>query len=109
MRRVLPNVLLLLLLLFLLPIYQATPTTEVLALSILLLGAALFLGYANQPRGLELLAALTALVSFIGIVFLGRSLGGPNGGYCFLALWLVALLGGFGLFWRRSVLVERGQ
>ncbi len=109
MRRVLPNVLLLLLLLFLLPIYQATPTTEVLALSILLLGAALFLGYTNQPRGLELLASLTAVVSFIGIVFLGRSLGGPNGGYCFLTLWIVALLGSLGLFWRRAVVVERGQ
>jgi hypothetical protein len=109
MRRVLPNVLLLLLLLFLLPIYQATPTTEVLALSILLLGAALFLGYANQPRGLELLAALTAIVSFIGVTFLGRSVGGANGGYCFLTLWLVALLVGFGVMWRRSVVVERGQ
>ncbi len=109
MRRVLPNVLLLLLLLFLLPLYQATPTTEVLALSILLLAAALFLGYTNQPRGLEMLAVLTAVVSFIGIVFLGRSLGGPNGGYCLLSLWLLALLGGFAFLWRRSVVVERGQ
>ncbi len=110
MRRLLPNALLLLLLLFLLPIYQANPTTEVLALAILLLAAALFLGYTNQPRGDEILTALTAVVSFIGIAFLGRTLiGSKNGAYCFLVLWLMALLGALALFWRRAVVVERGQ
>lgn len=110
MRRLLPNVLLLLLLLFLIPIYQANPTTEVLALAILLLAAALFLGYTNQPRGTEILFALTAVVSFIGVAFLGRTLiGSANGAYCFLVLWLVGLLGGLAFVWRRAVVVERGQ
>jgi len=110
MRRLLPNVLLVLLLLFLLPIYQASPTTEVLALAILLLGAALFLGYTNQTRGLETLAALTAVISFIGVGFLGRTLvGSANGAYCFLVLWLLVLLVGFGVLWRKAIVVERGQ
>ncbi len=110
MRRVLPNVLLLLMLLFLLPIYQASPTTEVLALAIMLLAAGLFLGYTNQPRGDEMLFAITAIVSFIGIAFLGRTLiGSTNGAYCFLMLWLLLLLGGAAYFWRRAVVVERGQ
>ena len=110
MHRFLPNVLLLLLLLFLIPVYQASPTTDVLALSVLLLGAALVLGYTNQPRGIEILAALTAVVSFIGVAFLGRSVAGSaNGAYCFLTLWLLVLLGGLALLWRRAVVVERGQ
>ena len=110
MRRLLPNVLLLLLLLFLLPIYQANPTTEVLALAILLLGAALFLGYTNQTRGLETLAVLTAVISFVGVGFLGRTLvGSANGIYCFLVLWVLVLLGLFALLWRKAVVVERGQ
>ena len=110
MRRLLPNVLLLLLLLFLLPIYQANPTTEVLALAILLLGAALFLGYTNQTRGLETLAVLTAVISFVGVGFLGRTLvGSTNGIYCFLVLWVLVLLGLFALLWRKAVVVERGQ
>src|SRR5215204_1651844 len=74
MHRLLSNVLLLLLLIFMLPIYQANPTPEVLALGILLLAAALFLGYTRQTRGMELLAAMTAVVSFVGIAFLGRGL-----------------------------------
>ena len=110
MRRILPNLLLLALLLFLLPIYNAAPTTEVLALSILLLAAALFLGYTNQPRGLEMLAALTLVISFIGVAFLGRTLtGSTNGAYCFFTLWLLLLAGGLALLWRRAVVVERGQ
>ncbi len=110
MHRFLPNVLLLMLLLFLIPVYQASPTPEVLAIAVLLLGAALVLGYTNQPRGIEILAALTAVMSFIGVAFLGRSLAGSaNGAYCFLSLWLLALLGGLALLWRRAVVVERGQ
>ena len=110
MHRLLPNALLLLLLLFLIPVYQASPTAEVLALAILLLGAALFLAYTNQPRGLEILAALTAVVSFIGIAFLGRTLAGSaNGAYCFVSLWVLMFMGGFALLWRRAVVVEQGQ
>jgi regulator of protease activity HflC (stomatin/prohibitin superfamily) len=110
MRRLIPNALLLLMLLFLLPIYQANPSTEVLAPGILLLAAGLFLGYTNQPRGDEILFVLTAVISFIGIAFLGRTLfGGANGAYCFLALWLLLLAGALALFWRRAVVVERGQ
>lgn len=110
MHRIAPNVLLLLLLVFLLPIYQASPTPEVLALGVLLLAVALFLGYTNQARGLELLAGLTLVISFVGIAFLGRlTVGSANGAYCFSTLWLLALAGGFTLLWRRAVVVERGQ
>jgi regulator of protease activity HflC (stomatin/prohibitin superfamily) len=110
MHRLLPNVLLLLLLLFMLPIYQANPTPEVLALGVLLLAAALFLGYARQARGTELLAGMTAVISFVGIAFLGRGLfGNANGAYCLLMLWLLVLAGGFGVLWRSAIVVERGQ
>lgn len=110
MHRIAPNVLLLLLLVFLLPIYQASPTPEVLALGVLLLAVALFLGYTNQARGLELLAGLTLVISFVGVAFLGRlTAGSTNGAYCFSTLWLLALAGGVTLLWRRAVVVERGQ
>lgn len=110
MHRLLSNVLLLVLLICMLPIYQANPTPEVLALGILLLAAALFLGYTRQARGMELLAGMTAVVSFVGIAFLGRGLfGSANGAYCLLAIWLMVLAAGVGLLWRRAIVVERGQ
>lgn len=109
MRRVLPNMLLLLLLLFLLPVYQANPSGQVLGLGVLLLAASFFLAYTNQPRGLEILAGVTFVVSFIGIAFWGRLLAGNNGAYCFVGLWILALLGAVALFYRQAVLVERGQ
>lgn len=110
MRRLLPNVFLLLMLLFLLPIYLENQRPEVLGLSILLLAAGFFLGYTNQPRGLETLAALTLILSFVGLLFFGRLLTGtPNGGYCFMTLWIFALLGVIYAFYRRAVFVERGQ
>ena len=110
MRRLLPNVFLLLMLLFLLPIYLANQRPEVLGLGILLLAVGFFLGYTNQPRGLEVLAGLTLILSFVGMLFLGQWLtGSPNGGYCFISLWILALLGVMFLFYRRAVFVERGQ
>lgn len=110
MRRLLPNVFLLLMLLFLLPIYLANQRPEVLGLSVLLLAAGFFLGYTNQPRGLETLAGLTFILSFIGILFFGQLLtNSVNGGYCFIALWIFALIGIIFAFYRRAVLVERGQ
>lgn len=110
MRRLLPNALLLLMLLFLIPIYQANPSNEVLAMGVLLLGAGLFLGYTNQPRGDEILFVLTAIISFIGIAFLGRMLiGRTSGGYCFLVLWILALVGALAFIWRKAIVVERGQ
>ena len=110
MHRLLPNVLLLLLLIFMLPIYQANPTPEVLALGMLLLAIALFLGYTHQPWGMELLAGMTVVVSFVGIAFLGRTVfGSANGAFCLLGLWMVVLAGGSALLWRGAVVVERGQ
>lgn len=109
MRRFIPSVLLLFLLLFLLPIYFAAPNNEVLLLSVLLLAVGLFLAFGNQPRGLEVLAAITVLISFIGMAFLGRNIAGQNGAYCFGVLWIVTLLGGALLLWRRATVVERGQ
>jgi regulator of protease activity HflC (stomatin/prohibitin superfamily) len=109
MRRVLPNILLLLLLLFLLPVYQANPTPQVLGLGVLLLAAAFFLAYTNQPRGLEILTGLTAIISFVGVAFWGRLVAGPNGAYCFVGLWILALIGLMALFYQRAVFVERGQ
>lgn len=109
MRRVLPNVLLLLLLLFMLPIYLANQSPQVLGLSILLLAAAFFLAYTNQPRGLEILGGLTFVLSFVGVGFWGQLTVGRNGSYCFVGLWIVLLAGLLLLFYRRAVFVERGQ
>lgn len=109
MRRVLPNILLLLLLLFLVPIYQANQSTQVLSLGVLLLAASFFLAYSNQPRGLEILAGLTLVVSFVGIAFWGRLIAGNNGAFCLVTLWILALLGLLAMFYRQAVFVERGQ
>lgn len=109
MRRFVPSLLLLGLLLFLLPIYFRAPTTEVQVLSVVLLFVGLLLGFGNQPRGLEILTAITALVSFVGVAFLGRNLAGQNGAYCFLVLWALMLAGGGLILWRRATIVERGQ
>jgi hypothetical protein len=67
MRRALPNILLLLLLFFILPIYLANQRSEVLGVWRLALAISFFLAYTNQPRGLEILAGLTLLLSFVGI------------------------------------------
>ena len=109
MRRVLPNVLLLLLLLFMLPIYLANQSPQVLGLSILLLAAAFFLAYSHQPRGLEILGGLTLILSFVGVGFWGQLVAGRNGSYCFVSLWILLLAGMLMLFYRRAVFVERGQ
>lgn len=110
MRRVLPNILLLLQLFFLLPVYLVNPTTQVLGLGIALLAAGVFLAYTNQPRGLEILLGLTAVLSFVGMIFWGTFLtGSPNGGRCLLLLWVLALLGLAALLWQRRIVVERGQ
>lgn len=109
MRRVLPNVLLLLMLLFLLPIYLENPTPQVLGLGVLLLAAGFFLAFTNQPRGLEILGGMTLLLSFVGIAFWGVRVFGTNGAYCFVMLWLITLVGLALLFYRQAVLVERGQ
>jgi|GEM_PF-5966486 len=110
MRRALPNILLLLLLFFILPIYLANQRSEVLGFGVLLLAISFFLAYTNQPRGLEILAGLTLLLSFVGIAYWGRLItNSPNGGVCFVVLWILALLGAVMLFYRRAVLVERGQ
>lgn len=110
MRRVLPNVLLLLLLLFLVPVYQANQSPQVLGLGVLLLAASVFLAYTNQPRGLEILAGLTFVISFVGVAFWGRLLtGSTNGGFCFVGLWILLLLGAIAIFYQRAVFVERGQ
>ncbi len=109
MRRVLPNILLLLMLLFMLPIYLANQRPEVLGLGVLLLAAAVFLAYTRQPRGLEILAGITLVLSFVGVAFWGRLVAGANGGYCFTVLWALALVGAVALFYQRAVFVERGQ
>lgn len=110
MRRMLPNLLLLLMLFFLLPIYQQTGSQQVLVLGIALLAAGLFLVYSNQPRGVEVLIGLTLALSFVGVAFWGRLLtGSVNGGYCFVGLWILALIGAGVLLFRRAVFVERGQ
>ena len=109
MTRVLPNVLLLLLLFFLLPVYLVNQAPEVLGLGILLLAAAFFLAYTNQPRGLETLAVLTFVMSFIGFAFWGQLVAGRNGGYCFVSLWILMLVGLAALFYRYAIFVERGQ
>lgn len=109
MRRVLPNLLLLLLLFFLLPIYLVNQSPQVLGLGVLLLAAAFFLAYTNQPRGLEILGVLTFVLSFVGIAFWGQLVAGRNGGFCFVGLWILALLGLMLLFYQRAVFVERGQ
>ncbi len=109
MRRVLPNVLLLLLLFFLLPVYLANQSREVLGLGILLLAAAFFLAYTNQPRGLETLGGLTFFLSFVGVAFWGQLVAGRNGGYCFVSLWILLLLGLVAMLYRQAIFVERGQ
>lgn len=109
MTRVLPNALLLLLLFFLLPVYLVNQSPEVLGLGILLLAAAFFLAYTNQPRGLETLAGLTFVMSFVGIAFWGQLVAGRNGGYCFVSLWILLLVGLAALFYRYAIFVERGQ
>lgn len=110
MRRVLPNILLLLMLFFLVPVYQANQSPPVLILGVLLLTAGLLLGYTNQPRGLEILAGLALILSFIGVVFWGRIVTGSlNGGYCFVGLWILVLIGVAAVFYQRAVFVERGQ
>ena len=109
MRRVLPNLLLLLLLFFMLPIYLVNQSAQVLGLGVLLLAAAVFLAYTNQPRGLEVLGGLAFILSFVGIAFWGQLLAGRNGGFCFVGLWILLLLGLLLLFYRQAVFVERGQ
>lgn len=109
MREFAPNLLLFLLLLFLVPIYLMQRTTEVLTLSILLLAVAVFLAYTNRPRGLEMLAFMTAFVSILAIFIFGQTMAGTNGGYCFVFLWLLVLVLIVRMFRRRSVMVERGQ
>lgn len=110
MRRVLPNILLLLQLIFLVPVYLFNPTAQVLGLGIALLAASVFLAYTNQPRGLEILLGLTAVLSFVGINFWGRLLtGSPSGGTCLVLLWVLSLVGIAALLWQRRVVVERGQ
>ncbi|MBA3945431.1 MAG: hypothetical protein H0X37_12800 [Herpetosiphonaceae bacterium] len=108
MRRLLPSVLLLFLLIFLIPIYQVQQTSEVLILSVSLLAIGVFLAFGNQPRGLELLGGITVLMSFVGIYFAGHIMGN-NGGLCLLTLWALALVGVAALMWRRATFVERGQ
>jgi len=109
MRQFAPNLLVFLLLLFLVPIYLLQPRTDVLTLAILLLAVAVFLAYTNRPRGLEILVVMTAWVSILGMAVLGRAVGGNNGGWCFLSLWLLALGLGLVMVRRRAVVVERGQ
>ena len=110
MRRVLPNILLLLQLAFLLPVYLVNPLPQVLGLGVALLAASVFLAYTNQPRGLEILLALTGVLSFVGMIFWGRYLtGSPNGGTCLVVIWVLALLGIAALLWQQRVVVERGQ
>ncbi|GAC1354339.1 MAG: hypothetical protein NVS4B8_13410 [Herpetosiphon sp.] len=109
MDRLVRSALLLMLLLFLVPVYQARSTNEVLILSVALLAIGVFLAFGTQPRGLQILAALTVLVSLVGISFLGATFFGHNGGSCFLMLWILALLGAAATIWRRATFVERGQ
>jgi regulator of protease activity HflC (stomatin/prohibitin superfamily) len=110
MRRVLPNLLLLLMLFFLLPVYAAIPTPQVLLLGVALLAAGFILVYTNQPRGIEVLIGLTTVLSFVGVAFWGRVLtGSTNGGYCFVGLWILLLIGAGMLLFQRAVFVERGQ
>lgn len=109
MQRALANILLLLLLLCLLPVFLATQRPEVIGLGVLLLAAGFFLAYTRQPRGLEILAVLVLVLSFVGVAFWGRLLAGTNGAYCLVGLWSLLLVGAVALFYRRAVLVERGQ
>jgi regulator of protease activity HflC (stomatin/prohibitin superfamily) len=109
MRQFAPNLLVFLLLLFLVSIYLLQPRTDVLTLGLLLLAVAVFLAYTNRPRGLEILAGMTAFVSILGMLVLGQAAGGTNGGYCFLVLWFVILALAVQAVRRRAVLVERGQ
>jgi regulator of protease activity HflC (stomatin/prohibitin superfamily) len=110
MRRVLPNLLLLLMLFFLLPVYLEIPGPQVLLLGIALLAASFILVYTNQPRSIELLIALTVVLSFVGVAFWGRVLfDSPNAAYCFVGLWLLMLAGAGLLAFQRAVFVERGQ
>ncbi len=109
MRQFAPNLLIFLLLLFLVPIYLLRPQTDVLTLALLILAVAIFLAYTNRPRGLEILAGMTAFVSILGMLVLGQAVGGPNGGYCFVVLWFIILALVVQAVRRRAVLVERGQ
>ncbi|HEX6292451.1 MAG TPA: SPFH domain-containing protein [Herpetosiphonaceae bacterium] len=110
MYRLLPNLLLLLMLLFLLPVYAVTQSQTVLLLGIALLGAGFILVYTNQPRAIQVLAALTAVLSFVGVAFWGRLLtGSTNGGYCFVGAWILLLAAISVLLFQRAVFVERGQ
>jgi regulator of protease activity HflC (stomatin/prohibitin superfamily) len=106
----LPNLLLLLMLFFLLPVYVEIPRPQVLLLGIALLAASFILVYTNQPRSIELLIGLTVILSLVGAVFWGRVLfNSPNAAYCLGGLWLLLLLGGAALAFRQAVFVERGQ
>lgn len=109
MRRLLPNVLLLLMLVFLLPVYLVEQRQELLGLGVLLLAAAFFVVYTNQPRALAIVAGMTLVLSFVGMAYWGRLLVGANGAYCFVGLWLLALSGLGVLLYRRAVFVRRGQ
>lgn len=109
MRRALPNILLLSMLLFMLPIYLANQRAEVLGLGVMLLAAAVFLAYTGQPRVLGILTIITLVLSFVGVAFWGRLVAGTNGGYCFTGLWALLLIGMVAVFYRRAVFVERGQ
>lgn len=109
MRRVLPNVLLLLMLVFLLPVYLVKQRADLLGLSVLLLAAAFVVVYTNQPRALEIVAGMTLVLSFVGVAFWGRLVAGQNGGFCFVGLWVLSLFAMAALLYRRAVFVERGQ
>jgi len=109
MRRLLPNLLLLLMLVFLLPIYLVEQRPELLGLGVLLLAAAFFVVYTNQPRALAIVAGMALVLSFVGMAYWGQLLVGPNGAYCFVGLWIVGLFGIVSLMFRRAVLVRRGQ
>lgn len=109
MRQFVPNLLVFVLLLFLVPIYLLRPQTDVLTLGLLILAAAVFLAYTNRTRGLEILAGMTAFVSILGMLVLGQAVGGTNGGYCFVGLWFILLAVAVQAVRRRAVLVERGQ
>ncbi len=104
-----PNLLLFVLLVFLVLIYLVRRTTDVLTLGMLILAVAVFLANTNRPRALEILAFMTAFVSILGVLVLGQSVGGTNGGYCLLVLWFILLALLVQAVRRRAVLVERGQ
>jgi regulator of protease activity HflC (stomatin/prohibitin superfamily) len=109
MRRLLPNVLLLLMLVFLLPVYLVEQRTDLLGLGVLLLAAAFFVVYTNQPRALAIVGGMTLVLSIVGMAYWGRLLAGSNGAYCLVGLWIVGLFALAVLMFRRAVVVRRGQ